>query len=147
MSASHGGEMDTTRDIMAVLEALRQGLHDRNAEAVAVLYAPDAVIYDLDPPLAQVPSEADMALWLNSWAGPVERRTRDVAVRVLGDTAVLHGLTHMSAPTEDGQTAEWWMRTTMLIEKRDGGWLISHEHNSVPFYMDGSFTAALDLKP
>lgn len=141
------GALEKTAEIMAVLEALRQGLHDRNPEAVTALYTKDAVIYDLDPPLAQGPDEAHLALWLSSWAGPVARTTRDVEIKVSGNTAVLHGLTHMSAPMQDGGTAEWWMRTTMLIEKHDGGWLIAHEHNSVPFYMDGSFTAATDLQP
>ena len=28
-----------------------------------------------------------------------------------------------------------------------GTWLITHEHNSTPFYMDGSDKAALDLHP
>jgi ketosteroid isomerase-like protein len=28
-----------------------------------------------------------------------------------------------------------------------GGWRITHEHNSTPFYMDGSDKAALDLQP
>ncbi|WP_446719495.1 hypothetical protein [Inquilinus sp. OTU3971] len=27
------------------------------------------------------------------------------------------------------------------------GWVIVHEHESVPFYMDGSLRAAVDLKP
>ncbi|MGH3952300.1 MAG: hypothetical protein ACRDSE_24830 [Pseudonocardiaceae bacterium] len=31
--------------------------------------------------------------------------------------------------------------------RRDGEtWLITHEHASTPFYMDGSFLAATDLK-
>jgi hypothetical protein len=28
-----------------------------------------------------------------------------------------------------------------------GEWLIAHEHDSTPFYMDGSDKAALDLHP
>jgi hypothetical protein len=28
-----------------------------------------------------------------------------------------------------------------------GAWKITHEHNSAPFYMDGSGRPALDLKP
>jgi ketosteroid isomerase-like protein len=31
--------------------------------------------------------------------------------------------------------------------KREGEWLVTHEHVSVPFYMDGSLRAAVDLKP
>jgi hypothetical protein len=28
-----------------------------------------------------------------------------------------------------------------------GSWRIVHEHNSTPFYLDGSLRAALDLRP
>jgi PhnB protein len=28
-----------------------------------------------------------------------------------------------------------------------GAWKIVHEHSSTPFYMDGSYRAAVDLKP
>jgi ketosteroid isomerase-like protein len=39
------------------------------------------------------------------------------------------------------------VRTTVGLRKIDGKWLIVHVHESVPFYMDGSDRAALDLKP
>jgi ketosteroid isomerase-like protein len=39
------------------------------------------------------------------------------------------------------------MRATLCFVRKGGGWKIVHEHTSVPFHMDGSFQAALDLKP
>jgi hypothetical protein len=33
------------------------------------------------------------------------------------------------------------------LAKKDGAWKVTHEHFSVPFYMDGSNKAAIDLKP
>lgn len=40
-----------------------------------------------------------------------------------------------------------WFRATVGLRRGDGGWTIMHEHTSVPFYMDGSFKAAIDLQP
>jgi ketosteroid isomerase-like protein len=40
-----------------------------------------------------------------------------------------------------------WFRETLGFRKIDGKCAITHEHKSVPFYMDGSFKAAIDLKP
>ena len=40
-----------------------------------------------------------------------------------------------------------WFRATLGFRKIDRKWTITHEHSSVPFYMDGSFKAAIDLKP
>jgi len=39
-----------------------------------------------------------------------------------------------------------WFRETLGLQKFDGKWLIGHSHDSVPFYMDGSYKAAVDLK-
>jgi hypothetical protein len=39
------------------------------------------------------------------------------------------------------------VRATIGLQVIDGEWLIVHAHESVPFYMDGSFRAAIDLTP
>ena len=40
-----------------------------------------------------------------------------------------------------------WFRSTIGFRKTGGIWRITHEHNSTPFYMDGSDKAALNLQP
>jgi hypothetical protein len=40
-----------------------------------------------------------------------------------------------------------WVRATVGFAKKDGAWKATHEHFSVPFYMDGSNKAAVDLSP
>jgi ketosteroid isomerase-like protein len=40
-----------------------------------------------------------------------------------------------------------WFRVTLGLRRIDGKWLVTHEHSSVPFYMDGSLRAAVDLNP
>jgi hypothetical protein len=37
--------------------------------------------------------------------------------------------------------------TVSLGEHGAGRWMVTHEHVSVPIYMDGSVKAAVDLKP
>jgi PhnB protein len=39
------------------------------------------------------------------------------------------------------------VRQTFGLRKLAGAWKIAHDHMSVPFYMDGSYKAAIDLKP
>jgi ketosteroid isomerase-like protein len=45
------------------------------------------------------------------------------------------------------QPFELWFRSTVCFRQQDGDWRITHVHDSTPFYMDGSMSAALDLKP
>ena len=36
---------------------------------------------------------------------------------------------------------------TLGLRKEDGAWVVTHEHESVPFDMDGSFRASIGLQP
>jgi PhnB protein len=56
-------------------------------------------------------------------------------------------LNHISGTNTKGEKNDHWVRISIGFQKTDGKWLVTHEHVSVPFYMDGSFRAALDLKP
>ena len=134
---------DEVRRILAALEA---AMLARDAAAVTALHEPAALIFDLAPPLGKGPSEAELAQWLASWAGPVSERWRDLRIEVSGDLAICFGYVRVEAPTEN-ETAQWWMRRTVGLRRGNGGWRIMHDHASVPFYMDGSSRAALDLEP
>jgi hypothetical protein len=57
-----------------------------------------------------------------------------------------YGVHIIGKRTSDEQT-DVWVRATVGFAKEDGGWKATHEHFSVPFYMDGSNKAAIDLKP
>ncbi len=134
--------------IQAVLNAVRQGLHERDAAAIGAQFASDAVIFDLAPPLAHGLDVPGLSAWLDGWDGPVGQEWRDMTIDVGGDLAFCHGLCKMTATTKaDGQNAQWWQRTTVCLRRVGSGWKIVHEHSSVPFRMDGSFLAATDLQP
>lgn len=134
--------------IQAVLDAVRQGLHGKDAAAIGAQFAPEAVIYDLAPPLAHGLDIPGLSAWLDGWDGPVGQKWRDVTIAVSDDLAFCHGLCKMSATTKaDGQHAQWWQRTTVCLRQVGSAWKIVHEHSSVPFHMDGSFLAATDLQP
>jgi hypothetical protein len=61
----------------------------------------------------------------------------------------LRGALNRLSATPHGAAARFdlWFRGTVCLRKVGGTWWITHEHNSTPFYMDGSFRAALDLRP
>ena len=63
------------------------------------------------------------------------------------EVAFAHGLIHMTGRKTDGEQVDLWFRQTVGLKLLHGAWKIVHEHDSVPFYMDGSFRAAVDLKP
>jgi uncharacterized protein (TIGR02246 family) len=137
-------------EIRRLIEARQQAHRNKDAGAIAAPYAEDAERYDLAPPLVHrgVDREA-LDQWLATWEGPITIDTQDLEIAVDGALAVAHGLARMRGRKVEGdeRDVDLWFRTTLVLKKRDGRWQIVHEHESVPFYMDGSFRAALDLKP
>ena len=61
--------------------------------------------------------------------------------------AFARSLNRISGTKTDGTNTSVWVRSTVCFEKRDGAWKVVHVHASVPFYMDGSVKAAVDLEP
>lgn len=135
--------------IRAVIEDIEKAMHDRNARAVFAHYTADAMIFDLAPPLvsAMGTDPTKLEAWFAGWEGPIERMTRNLAVTIDRDLAFAHGLSRTSATTRNGERAVFWTRFTMGLKRIGGRWKIVHEHESVPFHMDGSFRAAIDLEP
>jgi ketosteroid isomerase-like protein len=137
-------------EIRRLIEGRHQAHHRRDPEAIASVFSPNAVRYDLAPPLVHVGLDVrEVEAWLATWKGPILLDTRDLEIEVEGALAVAHGLTRMRGRTasDPSRDIELWFRSTIVLKKMDGRWQIVHEHASVPFHMDGSLRAAVDLKP
>jgi ketosteroid isomerase-like protein len=135
-------------EIRAILDALAAAYRARDAQAIARHYLAGARIADLAPPLLRRDFHPEgVQEWLDGWDAAVEIESRHVVVEVGGDLAVAHGLQHVATRSRDGEDAAWWSRITRVFARTALGWRISHEHESVPFHMDGSFRAAVDLEP
>ena len=138
---------EDARAVQTVFEDIARGYRARDARAVAAHYVDDALIADLAPPLQRRGIDlADLQAWLDGWDGPVEILHREMMVEVSGDLAICHGLLHTST-SRDGVPVAWWARLTTAMARIGDEWLVIHEHASVPFHMDGSFRAAIDLEP
>ena len=144
--------MYATRDeskIREMLENMHRAHRDKDAEAITAPYAPDAEVFNLAPPLSHHGRDRqEVQAWLDTWATPIEIGARDMEITVTGDFAFAHGLLHMHGTKKGAdRPVEFWMRETLCLERRRGGWNIVHEHTSVPFYRDGSNRPAFDLLP
>jgi ketosteroid isomerase-like protein len=133
--------------IRAVIETRRRALRDRDPAAFLVTYAPDALIFDLAPPLAHGLDAQGVAAWMASWDGPIGSETHDLRVEAAGPLALvtclerLHGL-------QGGEARDIWMRLTLCLRRDHGGWRVTHEHVSVPVRkVDGRLIGATDLRP
>ncbi|NMO93970.1 nuclear transport factor 2 family protein [Actinomycetospora sp. TBRC 11914] len=143
-------EQTDTQAILAVLDEVHAAIAAGDAERALAAGAPDTVAFTLAPPLVQPsgsPGEAvaGLAEWIASFAAPPRLAHREPTVHVDGDVAFVHTLTSMSGVK--GGEFTLWFRSTYGLRRVDGRWLIVHQHESVPFHMDGSFRAAVELAP
>lgn len=143
--------MDDEAEIRALLQDLASAIRSRDAAAAIAPLADDAVTFDLAPPLRMGPEAthdpAGIEQWFATWKGPIISQTHDLEVAVDGDVAYAFGLQHMTGTKIDAREVDLWFRATACFRREAGRWRITHMHNSVPFAMDGSDKALLDLKP
>lgn len=133
-----------------LLDATAAAMRAGDADALAARYAEGAVCFTLAPPLISVDASDPDALraWFATFDGPVDYEIRDAEVTVGDDVAFCHSINRMSMTPRGGdQRYDLWYRSTVCLRKDGGTWRVVHEHQSVPFYMDGTLRAAVDLKP
>ena len=139
------------RAISELLDAFTHALFAKDATSAIAPLADDAVTFDLAPPLQHGPEithdPARLEEWFRTWKGPIVSEPGERTIVVDENVAYAYGLQRMTGTKTDGEKVKLWFRATACFRRDDGRWRITHMHNSVPFAMDGSDKALLDLKP
>lgn len=145
------GKANEQAKIEALIDTWSTALRAKDAGGVIACHGPDFVQFSLAPPLQYAGATAldkkGLEEWFSSFQGPLGYEIRDLKITVDNTVGYSHSLNRLSGDKKTGEKAEMWFRETMCFLKIKGEWKISHEHESVPFYMDGSARAATDLKP
>jgi uncharacterized protein (TIGR02246 family) len=132
------------------LDGWAKAVRAKDVEGVMSNYTPDNLLFDLPAPLQYRGADAcrrNWAEWFQTFRGPVGYEIGELRITSSADVAFCHSLNHISGPRTDGEHTDVWVRATVGLRKLNGTWLITHEHYSVPFYMEPPYKASLDLKP
>ncbi len=132
--------------VAEVLERWVQALRDKDVDTVRACHTDDFLQFSLAPPLVADRERKFLQGWFGTWEGPISYNLRDLVIEADETLAFSHSLNHLSG-LQNGQTVDIWFRETKGLRKVNGHWKIAHEHQSVPFAMDGSFQALVGLKP
>jgi len=137
--------------IRALREELANAIRARDADSVTSHYAAETVMFVLAPPLQfkgdEGPGKNGVKEWFSTFQGSIGYEIRDLNITTGDTVAFCHSLNRISGTRSDGEETDIWVRETLGLRKIAGEWKITHQHQSVPFYMDGSNKAAVDLKP
>jgi PhnB protein len=135
------------KEIKQAIEARNAALAAKDVAALMATGYAGFVAYTLAPPLKSAGGKGGLAGWFASWDGPIGLEVKDLKITAGGEVAFASCLAHMTGRKTDGENIDLWHRMTFGLKRARGAWKIVHEHASVPFYMDGSLRAAVDLKP
>lgn len=134
-------------DVRATVAAWSAAISARDAAKVESHQSPDIEYASLAPPLRTIgPDRAGTLAWFATWR-TLHYDFSDYTVAAQGDLAFCHGVAHMTGTKTDGYDVDLSFRLTLCLRREAGAWKIVHQHESVPFHMDGSYRAAIDLEP
>jgi uncharacterized protein (TIGR02246 family) len=129
------------KDEAQIRECLSQwtrALRAKDLGALMALYAPDTIAFDLMPP-SQVDAghyRQNFERWFGMMSGPIEYEIHDLRIKTSGDIAFSHNLGHVKATRANGEKADYWVRVTVGFQRKNGQWLVAHDHVSMPFDME-----------
>jgi PhnB protein len=134
--------------VRSVIDAWAKAMRAKDAAGVVARWADDLVQFDLAPPLRTVGNDpSGLKDWFATWRGQIGFAITELGITAGEDVAFCHALIHLTGSRTDGSESDVWFRGTLGLRKAAGVWKIAHGHESVPMRMDGSFRAAIDLKP
>jgi ketosteroid isomerase-like protein len=132
-------DVNRTKDEAAIRELLSEkadGTRARDATAATSGLAHDVVAFDVVDPLRHSGASAVRGraeAWFATFRGPIGFELCDLRVSVGDGVAFAHSLNHASGDLRAGGRLDMWWRETLCLEKREGRWMITHAHDSVPF--------------
>ena len=117
------------------IEEIGQAIRDKNLEQLLAFYATDVVAFDVQPPLEARGAgvyRQNFEHWFDSFEGPLGFEVHNLRIVPGENAAFCHYLAMVSGARPGGRTSGYWVRGTTCFERRDGKWLVTHEHISMP---------------
>jgi ketosteroid isomerase-like protein len=129
----------TGSSIEAVLrrrvQELAQAIRDKDLEHLMSFYARDVEVFDVRASLNVVGAAAyrnNFEHWFDSFEGPLGFELHNLRVVSGEGAAFCHYLALVTGTRSADHKTGYWVRGTTCLERRDGEWLVTHEHISMP---------------
>lgn len=146
---SENSEAANEAQIRGIIEERVKAVNDKDINALLSNHASEVLSFDVLNPLQYAGADKireRAEKWLSSYQGSIGYEVRDLSITAGVDVAFCHYLYRVSGTLKDGGEVKMWVRATVCLRRIDGQWMITHEHQSVPFDVETG-KASLDLKP
>jgi ketosteroid isomerase-like protein len=139
----------TQSEVHELLDSRSEAIRIKDIDRLMALYSPDIVYFDLVPPLQYVGSAAlrgRFSQWFDAWRSSIGLEIRDLTIVADGDVAAAFMLLRASGTLKNGLEVGYWVRASNTFRRLHHGWLITHEHVSLPVDIE-TRSAVMDLVP
>jgi ketosteroid isomerase-like protein len=117
------------------VEGLAQAIRDKNLDELMTYYARDVEVFDVRFSLNVLGASAyrnNFEEWFHSFEGLIGFEHHNLRIVVNEGVAFCHYLALVTGARPGGRTSGYWVRGTTCFERREGEWLVTHEHISTP---------------
>jgi uncharacterized protein (TIGR02246 family) len=121
--------------IRSLIDRWSKAVRDGDLAEIRRDHADDVLMFDVPLPFQSRGLDAYMQTWDTFYTlaeAPVKFDFTDIEVTAGADVAFATAVGHCVTTDEHGKRLPLDFRLTMGLRKRDGGWIITHEHHSIP---------------
>jgi ketosteroid isomerase-like protein len=125
----------TESEVRSLLGNQSEAIRIKDLDRLMSLYSPDVLYFDVVPPLQYAGAAAlrgRFSQWFDGYKGGLRMEIRDLNILTGGNIAVAHWLSRVSGTLKNGREVGSWVRATSCCQRSNHGWLITHEHVSLP---------------
>lgn len=126
---------DNELQIRNLIENWTKAVREEDMAGVLANHSDDIVMFDVPPPFQSKGIEAYKKTWelfFSSSKKPIVFNFTELKITASETVAFAHGIGHCVSINPKGEEETIKFRLTMGLRKKNGGWVITHEHHSVP---------------
>lgn len=135
-------EYDVTSDdsgadgIRALLDARVAAVGAKDLNGLSSLLADDLESFNVLPPHRAQGREPVLEAargWFDGYASDIGYDVHDLRIATSGDVGFAAFLYRVSGTLSSGAEVDMWVRATLGCERQEGRWVVTHDHESVPW--------------
>lgn len=122
--------------IRALLDARVAAVRAKDLDALESLLADDLESFNVLPPhrvQGRAPVLETARGWFDGYASDIGYDVHDVRIATSGDVGFAAFLYRVSGTLTGGAEVDMWVRATLGCHRREGRWVVTHDHESVPW--------------
>jgi uncharacterized protein (TIGR02246 family) len=129
-------ESSAEHELRELVEERVTAVRAKNPAPLADRLHQDVVQFNAVPPLRSRGRGAiaeQTQAWFDSYATEIGYEVQELQATADADLGFCSFLYHVSGTLVGGDEVDMWVRATLCCRRTDGRWLITHDHESVPF--------------